>query len=69
MIDEASSEINKLSKKMEGKDSVDDLDFHGIGSLLPDDEEELLAGIMDDFDLNGLPSHVEENNTVAGFKE
>lgn len=60
VIDDASFEMNNLSKKIEGKDSVDDLDLQGIGSLLPDDEEELLAGIMDDFDLSGLPSHVEE---------
>ncbi|XP_008779504.1 protein MEI2-like 2 [Phoenix dactylifera] len=60
LMEEASSQMNNLSKKIDGKDSVDDLDLHGIGSLLPDDEEELLAGIMDDFDLSGLPSHVEE---------
>ncbi|KAG1330496.1 putative protein MEI2-like 2 [Cocos nucifera] len=60
LIDDASSEMTNLSKKIEGKDSVDDLDLQGIGSLLPDDEEELLAGIMNDFDLSGLPSHVEE---------
>ncbi|XP_073116327.1 protein MEI2-like 2 isoform X2 [Elaeis guineensis] len=60
LVDDASSEITNLSKKIEGRDSVDDLDLQGIGSLLPDDEEELLSGIMDDFDLSGLPSHVEE---------
>ncbi|XP_008784396.2 protein MEI2-like 2 [Phoenix dactylifera] len=60
LIDEVPSEINNLSKKIDGKDSVDDIDLQGIGSLLPDDEEELLAGIMDDFDLRGLPSHMDE---------
>ncbi|RZR78090.1 hypothetical protein BHM03_00003337 [Ensete ventricosum] len=31
-----------------------------IGVMLPDDEEALLSGIMDDFDLNGLPGQVDE---------
>ncbi|XP_020252006.1 protein MEI2-like 2 isoform X1 [Asparagus officinalis] len=53
-VDDSSSELDKL------KDAMDELDLQEIGSLLPDDEEELLAGIMDDFDLSGLPSQVEE---------
>ena len=53
-VDDASSELDKL------KDAMNGLDLQEIGSLLPDDEEELLAGIMDDFDLSGLPSQVEE---------
>lgn len=53
-VDDASSELDKL------KDAMNDLDLQEIGSLLPDDEEELLAGIMDDFDLSGLPSQLEE---------
>lgn len=39
---------------------MDDLDIQGIGISLPDDEEALLSGIMDEFDLNGLPSQVDE---------
>ncbi|RRT50552.1 hypothetical protein B296_00043351 [Ensete ventricosum] len=31
-----------------------------MGLLLPDDEEALLSGIMDDFDLSGLPGKVDE---------
>src|SRR4051812_40042000 len=42
-VDDASSELDKL------KDAMNDLDVREIGSLLPDDEDELLAGIMDDF--------------------
>ncbi|XP_038985609.1 protein MEI2-like 3 [Phoenix dactylifera] len=66
-MDEVSSEVNKLRKKIEGKDSVEDLDLQGTGSLLPDDEEEHLAGIIDDFDLGGFPCHVEELETFDLF--
>lgn len=45
---------------MEGIDSLEDLETHAIGILLPDDEDELLAGIMDDFDLNRLPGSLED---------
>lgn len=31
--------------------SLEDLEFHTIGNLLPDDEEDLLAGVTDDYDL------------------
>lgn len=31
--------------------SLEDLEFHTIGNLLPDDEEDLLAGVADDYDL------------------
>ncbi|KAM0933132.1 putative RNA recognition motif domain, mei2-like RNA recognition, RNA-binding domain superfamily [Dioscorea sansibarensis] len=59
--DDTSTKLDKLGKGMEGKESSkDDLDLQGIGILLPDDEDELLAGIMDDFDLSGLPSQLEE---------
>eukprot|EP00268_Persea_americana_P025556 TRINITY_DN2488_c0_g1_i4.p1 TRINITY_DN2488_c0_g1~~TRINITY_DN2488_c0_g1_i4.p1 ORF type:complete len:877 (+),score=174.21 TRINITY_DN2488_c0_g1_i4:272-2902(+) len=54
-IDDASSRLNKLYPDLEGE-SIEDT----IGNLLPGDENELLAGIMDDFDLHGLPNHFEE---------
>ena len=60
-IDDASSKLNDLHLDSEGKDSIEDIEPHAIGSLLlPDDEDELLAGIMDDFDLSGLPSQLED---------
>ncbi|XP_068664968.1 protein MEI2-like 2 isoform X2 [Aristolochia californica] len=55
--DDISSNLNKLHQDVDGKDSLEDA---AIGSVLPDDEDELLAGIMDDFDLSGLPSQVED---------
>ncbi|XP_022715662.1 protein MEI2-like 5 isoform X3 [Durio zibethinus] len=45
---------------MEGNNPLEDIEAHALGSLLPDDENELLAGIMDDFDLSGLPSSLED---------
>ncbi|CAL9121079.1 unnamed protein product [Musa acuminata var. zebrina] len=57
---DASSKLEKGNNDTESKVCVDDLDLHGTGILLPDDEEALLSGITDDFDLNGLPSQVDE---------
>jgi len=59
-VDYAPSGLKKLDLDVEGNDSLEDHETHAIGSLLPDDEEELLAGIMDDFDLSGLPSQLED---------
>ncbi|KAL2642446.1 hypothetical protein R1flu_010033 [Riccia fluitans] len=49
-IDTAGSHLNG---DLEGEDafgSLEELESHTIGNLLPDDEEELLAGVTDDFD-------------------
>lgn len=59
-VDYAPSGLKKLDQDVEGNDLLEDLETHAIGSMLPDDEEELLAGIMDDFDLSGLPSQLED---------
>ncbi|KAM7270019.1 hypothetical protein ACFE04_029233 [Oxalis oulophora] len=37
-----------------------DVEARAIGSFLPDDESELLAGILDDFDLSGLPNSLDD---------
>ncbi|KAJ1437005.1 RNA-binding domain superfamily [Sesbania bispinosa] len=57
-VDDISSDFKKLHQ--EGNDSLEDGHTHAIGTMLPDDEEELLAGIMDDFDLSGLPGSLED---------
>ncbi|KAJ6821626.1 protein MEI2-like 2 isoform X1 [Iris pallida] len=56
--DDTSLKLDELGTDVGSKDSFDNLDVRGIGSLLPDDEEELLAGIVGDFDLSGLPNQV-----------
>lgn len=52
--------LDKVHKEDEGHDPFDDFETNAIGSMLPDDEEDLLAGIMDDFDLSKLPSQLED---------
>ncbi|XP_007048850.2 PREDICTED: protein MEI2-like 2 [Theobroma cacao] len=59
-VDDNSPNLHKLECENEGKDPLEDAETNAIGNLLPDDEDELLAGIMDDFDLSGLPSQLED---------
>ncbi|GLU13921.1 hypothetical protein SLE2022_305260 [Rubroshorea leprosula] len=55
-----SSGLDKVHQNVEGSDPLEDIETHTPGILLPDDENELLAGIMDDFDLSGLPNSLED---------
>ncbi|KAL5731950.1 Protein MEI2-like 2 [Ranunculus cassubicifolius] len=55
-----SSALSDINQDAEAKDDLEDVGLRAIGSMLPDDEDELLAGVMDDFDLSGLPSQLEE---------
>lgn len=59
---------SNLHKDVNTKLSLDDLDVQFIGNLLPDDEDDLLAGITDDFDLMDLPSQLEnlEEDDIFG---
>ncbi|XP_052181732.1 protein MEI2-like 2 isoform X2 [Diospyros lotus] len=59
-IDDISSSLKKFEPDMEGNDLLEDVQNHAIGSLLPDDEDELLAGITDGFDISGLPNQVDD---------
>ncbi|KAG0455801.1 hypothetical protein HPP92_023589 [Vanilla planifolia] len=58
-LDDASSKSRVLNDDAVKK-FLDDSDIHGVGSLLPDDEEALLAGIVDDFDLSELPGQIDD---------
>ncbi|KAL5990036.1 hypothetical protein ACLOJK_010932 [Asimina triloba] len=58
-MDDVSSSLNKLHQDVGGKVSLEDIESRSI-NFLPDDEDELLAGIMDDFDLSELPSQLED---------
>jgi hypothetical protein len=55
-IDDSLPKVNKLNSENEEKDI-----FEGatVGNLLPDDDE-LFAGLMDDLDLSGLPTQMED---------
>ncbi|XP_074566589.1 protein MEI2-like 2 isoform X2 [Curcuma longa] len=57
---DASYKLKNPIKDVEGKISADDLDVQGSGVLLPDDEEALLSGLMDDLNLSGLPNQIDE---------
>ncbi|KAE8655796.1 Protein MEI2-like 5 [Hibiscus syriacus] len=59
-VDDNSPELCKLELKNDGKDLLEDVETNAIGSLLPGDEDDLLAGVMDDFDLSELPSLLED---------
>ncbi|RDX94771.1 Protein MEI2-like 2, partial [Mucuna pruriens] len=59
-VDDNLLTLDKVHKEDEGDNPFDDFETNAIGNMLPDDEEELLAGIMDDFDLSKLPSQLED---------
>eukprot|EP00252_Welwitschia_mirabilis_P018852 TRINITY_DN4227_c0_g1_i3.p1 TRINITY_DN4227_c0_g1~~TRINITY_DN4227_c0_g1_i3.p1 ORF type:complete len:894 (+),score=174.99 TRINITY_DN4227_c0_g1_i3:400-3081(+) len=48
-------------------DSLQDMESQTIGYLLPDDEDDLLSGIMDDFDKTGRSAAVEETEEYDLF--
>ncbi|CAH2078692.1 unnamed protein product [Thlaspi arvense] len=45
----------------------DDRDIHPFESLLPDDEEQLLAGLMDDLNLTSLPATLDDSEDYDLF--
>ena len=59
-VDDISTNFNNLHQEAELNGSLDNGNNHANGAMLPDDDEELLAGIMDDFDLSGLPGSLED---------
>lgn len=59
-IDDGFPSLNKLRLHDESKDPLEDMDPSIAGSFLPGNEDALLAGLMDDFDLNGLPTQLED---------
>ncbi|XP_062096536.1 protein MEI2-like 5 isoform X2 [Humulus lupulus] len=59
-VDDISSGTEKLDQNIDGDALLEDGKTHAIGNLLPDDEEELLAGIADDLDLSELPASLED---------
>ncbi|XP_057465526.1 protein MEI2-like 5 [Actinidia eriantha] len=59
-VDDISSSLNNFNTDVEGSDLLEDVENQAIGSLLPDDEDELLAGIMEGFDISGLSNQVDD---------
>ncbi|RWW08875.1 hypothetical protein GW17_00027666, partial [Ensete ventricosum] len=72
--DNSSSQLKTHSKYLEGEFIVDELNFQEDDILLPSNEEDLLAGIMDGFDLTNLPKLVDASEdcdlfgSVGGFE-
>ncbi|XP_010316897.1 protein MEI2-like 5 isoform X2 [Solanum lycopersicum] len=58
-VDDASPSLT-IHPDVEVDVLLDDGENRAIGSLLPDDEDELLAGIMDGFDPSQLPNHTND---------
>ncbi|KAK4420938.1 protein MEI2-like 2 [Sesamum alatum] len=59
-LDDGFANLNKIHLENEVKDPLEDIEPSTVGSFLPGDEDELLAGVMDDFDLSGLPTQLED---------
>ncbi|KAA8526208.1 hypothetical protein F0562_008053 [Nyssa sinensis] len=59
-VDDGLPSLNKLHQEDDVKDPLENNVQNAIGSLLPGDEDDLLAGIMDDFDLSRLPMQLED---------
>ncbi|XP_042434787.1 protein MEI2-like 2 [Zingiber officinale] len=57
---DVSSKFRNSSNNVEETVSIDDINPQAIMVSLPDDEEALLSGIMDDFDPSGLPNQIDE---------
>lgn len=62
-MDDASASLNDVVPKPESNKFLEDV----VGSLLPGDEDELLAGIMDGFDASWLPNAVDESEEYDFF--
>ncbi|KAL7143595.1 hypothetical protein ABFS83_08G202400 [Erythranthe nasuta] len=59
-IDDEFPSLSKVRLQNESKNALEDIEPSTVGNFLPGDEDELLAGIMDDFDLSELPTQLEE---------
>ncbi|KAK6134993.1 hypothetical protein DH2020_031277 [Rehmannia glutinosa] len=59
-LDDGFPSLSKLRLEDEVKDPLEDIEPSMIGSFLPGDENELFAGLIDDFDLSGLPTQLED---------
>ncbi|CAI0560817.1 unnamed protein product [Linum tenue] len=59
-VDDVSAGSETLNQNGENADILQNDEAHVAGTLLPDDEDELLAGIMDDLDLSRLPLSLED---------
>ncbi|KAJ0262528.1 Protein MEI2-like 2 [Hirschfeldia incana] len=59
-LDDNSPNLNKLVIGNSEKDSLEDVEPHSLETLLPEDENELLPGLIDELNFNGLPEELED---------
>lgn len=59
-IDDGFPSLTKVLMEDKVKDPLEDVEPNTTGTFLPGDEDELFAGLMDDFDLSGLPTQLED---------
>ncbi|KAL1560553.1 protein MEI2-like 5 [Salvia divinorum] len=59
-LDDGFPSLSELQIQDEVLDPLKDIDSSITGAFLPGDEDELLAGLVDDFDLSGLPTQLED---------
>lgn len=57
-VDDDFPPLSKIRSGAEGKSAV--TESNAVGNLLPGNEDDLLAGVMDDFDLSDLPTQLED---------
>ncbi|GAB2252727.1 hypothetical protein Droror1_Dr00005574 [Drosera rotundifolia] len=59
-VDDDATGLIKLGRDVDVDVALEEVASQTIGMLLPDDEDELLAGMMDGYELSVLPSHPDE---------
>ncbi|KAF2610183.1 hypothetical protein F2Q70_00008757 [Brassica cretica] len=59
-LDDNSPNLNKLVMGNSEKDSLEDAEPHSLEILLPEDENELLPGLIDELNFSGLPDELED---------
>ncbi|XP_010554918.1 PREDICTED: protein MEI2-like 2 [Tarenaya hassleriana] len=59
-LDDSSPNLNKLATGNSEKDSSEDVEPNSLEILLPEDENELLPGLIDELNFNGLPDELED---------
>ncbi|CAH8387569.1 unnamed protein product [Eruca vesicaria subsp. sativa] len=59
-LDDNSPNLNKLVIGNSEKDSLEDVEPHSLETLLPEDENGLLPGLIDELNFNGLPDELDD---------
>ncbi|KAJ4906577.1 Protein MEI2-like 2 [Raphanus sativus] len=59
-LDDNSPNLNKLVIGNSEKDSLEDVEPHSLEILLPEDENELLPGLIDELNFSGLPDELDD---------